>query len=293
MRQQSFRLLKKIKDPKFEIDRLEFYSLSLFIGPRDFQILVSDTETNQCMLLEDYVFETDISENERIETLRFIFDDHHLLLANFWSSINLIIKNRSYSFVPEPYFKEEKAATYLNVNASFDSAESEIMLSYHKLLDFVNVFSVPKPIVQLVSDIYPGKKVKFIHQSSSLINGVAALKSNREKKIATYVDRFGLHVVVVQNNRLLFYNQYLIKKFEDYMKFIKMAASELQFDPQLEPILLFGFLGKHTPHFSKLQSEMNQLETGNRPRTLKYGYVFDELLEHQYFDLFSTESLVI
>jgi hypothetical protein len=89
--QKSFRLLKKIKDPKFEIDRLEYYSLSLYIGQKDFQILITDHETSYVVLLEDYVFDPNLEDTVKKEAIKFIFDDHHLLLANFWRSINLII----------------------------------------------------------------------------------------------------------------------------------------------------------------------------------------------------------
>jgi hypothetical protein len=288
---KSFRLLKKIKDPKFEIDRLEFYSLSLFIGFKDFQILITDTETNYSILLEDYVFDPNLEDHEKFNVIKFIFDDHHLLLANFWKNINLIIKNRSFSFIPKKLFTEEKISTYLKVNSIFDPDIDELMLTYHKQLDFVNVFSVPKPIVHLVSKVYPGKKINYIHQSSSLINGVISINNIGEKDVVIYIDRFGLHILVARDKQLVFYNQYIIKKFNDYMKFIKLAASELNFNLESDKISLYGYLGRNTPHFNELKKSMEHLTLGQRPDNLNFGYVFDEVLEHQYFDLFSTQTV--
>ncbi len=291
MSQKSFRLLKKIKDPKFEIDRLEFYSLSLFIGLRDFQILIIDSETKQCILLEDYILDPELDEDNRFAVIKFIVDDHHLLLANFWNSINVIIKNRTFSFIPKKLFTEEKVATYLKLNSAFDPSNNEVMLTYHKELDFVNVFSTPRPIVDLVQRVYPGKRIKFLHQSSSLINGVITQSVSDEKNVVIYIDRFGLHILVAKNKKLLFYNQYAIKKFDEYIKFIKLAASILDFDLVADKISLYGYLGKNTPHFNELKKSMHLITLGKRPEYLTYGYVFDEILEHQYFDLFSTEIL--
>jgi len=288
--QKSFRLLKKIKDPKFEIDRLEFYSLSLFIGHKDFQILVTDYETGYVVLLEDFVFETGLEAQRKKGTVKFIFDDHHLLLANFWKSINLIIKNRNYSFVPYHLFDEVKASSYLSINTSFDSGEEELMLTYHKHLDLVNVFSVPSWVVDLLSTTYPGKRISYIHQSSSIINGVLAQNSANQRDIAIYIDRFGLHVLVLQGKKLIFYNQYIIKRFTDYVQYIQMVAKELEFDPTIEEIKIYGYLGINTPHFQELKKTLTELSFGNRPNKLKYGYVFDELQEHQYFDLFATKT---
>jgi hypothetical protein len=288
--QKSFRLLKKIKDPKFEIDRLEFYSLSLYIGLKDFQIVVTDYEMGYVILLEDYVFDPEIKEQEKKEAIRFIFDDHHLLLANFWKSINLIIKNRNYSFVPHDLFDEKKSASYLGINTTFDPAEDELMLTYHKYLDLVNVFSVPASIVELLSTIYPGKKIKYVHQSSALINGIYSQNQTGKKDIAMYIDRFGLHILVIEDKKLVFYNQYHIKKFIDYTNFIKIVANELKFDLENDQVKIYGYLGKNTPHFTELKKSIRQLTFGNRPANINFGYVFDELMEHQYFDLFASQT---
>ena len=288
--QKSFRLLKKIKDPKFEIDRLEFYNLSLFVGPNDFQILITDSETNQCVLLEDYVFDTKLDDKAIVATVNFIFDDHHLLLANFWKGITLIIKSNKFSFVPKNLFSEGNIFSYLKINTSFNRSQNEVMLTYHRQLDFVNVFSVPKSIVELVSRVYPGKKIKYVHQSSSLIDGVIAKNEFGQKDVAIFIDRFGLHILVVNNKKLVFYNQYRIKRFGDYLKYIKLVANELKFDLGLDRISLYGYLGKKTPHFNELKKTMHRLTLGSRPTNLNFGYVFDEVLDHQYFDIFSTDT---
>lgn len=291
--QKSFRLLKKIKDPKFEIDRLEFYNLSLFIGQSDFQTLITDSETNQCVLLEDYVLDPKLEDAEISALIKFIFDDHHLLLANFWKTINIIIKNRVFTFVPNKLFCEDKISKYLKINSLFNLSQNEVMLTYHEHLDIVNVFCVPKSIVELASKFYPGKKIKFIHQSSSLINGVISINEPGNKDIVIFIDRFGLHILIVNDKKLIFYNQYLIKKFTDYMKFIKIVSNEFKFDPVKDKITLYGYLGKNGPHFKALKKNMPQLTLGNRPENLKFGYVFDEILEHQYFDLFSSDTLKV
>ncbi len=289
--QKSFRLLKKIKDPKFEIDRLEYYSLSLYIGQKDFQILITDEETGYVVLLEDFVFDPELAESNKKDVVKFIIDDHHLLLANFWKTINLIIKNRNYSFIPYELFDEQKASSYLSINASFNSRQDELMLTYHKRLDLVNVFSVPIWIVDLLSGIYPGKRVNYIHQSSSLINGIFEQNTIDQKKIAIYIDRFGMHILVIENKHLVFYNQYFIKKFSDYTNYIKMVFNELDYDLNSEEIKIYGYLGKNTPHFQELKKQLQQLSFGHRPENLKYSYVFDEIQEHQYFDIFATQIL--
>lgn len=289
--QKSFRLLKKIKDPKIEIDRLEFYSLSLFIGHSDFQILITDCETNLCILLEDYVFDPKLDNSKKFAVVQFIFEDHHLLRANFWNTITIIVKNRLFSFVPRILFDESGISGYLKINSDFNPSRDEIMLTSHKHLELVNVFCVPKSVVKLASKYYPGKKIKYIHQSSSLIDGLISINELQLKKMAVFIDRFVLHVLVVSDKKLFFYNQYTIKKFSDYLKYIRIVAGEVKIDLEHHKILLYGYLSEKTAHFIELKKVMPQLTLGSRPNNLNFGYVFDEIHEHQYFDLFSTDMI--
>ncbi len=260
---------------------------------KDFQILIIDSELNQAVLLEDYVFDPKLQDSDRPEVIRFIFDDHHLLLANFWKTINVIIKNRIFSFVPKQHFSEDQIPSYLNINADFNPSQNEVMLIHHKISDFVSVFSVPKSLVRLTSKVYPGKAIKFFHQSSLLIHGVVSKNEIGQKDVVLYIDRFGLHIIVAQDKKLVFYNQYIIRKFEDYLRYIKLAANELGFSLEEDTISLYGYLGKNTPHFDALKKTIQQLTLGNRPKNIYFGYVFDEVLEHQYFDVFSTDRLRI
>ena len=51
----SFKLIKKIKDEKFDEERLHQYTLLINIGVRDLQVAVVDTEDSRLLFFEDYV----------------------------------------------------------------------------------------------------------------------------------------------------------------------------------------------------------------------------------------------
>ena len=290
---KSFRLLKKIKDPKFEIDRLEYYSLSLFIGVRDFQVFVIDNESRRVLLLEDFVFDPTLDDSMKYEVLQFIFEDHHLLLANFWKSINIVIKNRNFSFVPYALYDESCLGKYLKLNATLDTQSEDVMLTFHRRLDIVNVFTVPRKLREMLTEIYPGRSIHFQHQGSCLVNGAFQNNTSGNREFTIYIDRFGLHILIFDDKKLIFYNQYIIHQFSEYQKYIKLVADEFDFDVEQDVIFLYGYLGKNTPHYAELKKYLPHLTLGNRPDNLNFGYVFDELLEHQYFDVFSSEPIRI
>ncbi|MEJ0033030.1 MAG: DUF3822 family protein [Bacteroidota bacterium] len=51
----GYKLIRKIKDEKFDEENLHQYSLLIQLGARDFQACVVDG-SNRAVLLEDYVF---------------------------------------------------------------------------------------------------------------------------------------------------------------------------------------------------------------------------------------------
>ena len=74
----NFKLVKKIKDEQFDVEKLHQYSLSMQVGIRDFQFCITDIETNTCLMMEDYLLEGVKTINTRLEVLAKLFENMHL-----------------------------------------------------------------------------------------------------------------------------------------------------------------------------------------------------------------------
>ncbi len=284
--EKPYRILKEIKDPKFEIDRLEFYNLFILMGIRDMQLFIIDNQEQRPVLLEDFMVAETESLTEKIDLLRKLFNDHHCLQAGFWNQVNVSFKNRKFTQVPADLFSDEMSNYFLSLNADFDVSNDLILNTEIDPAGLVNVFAVPNVLIDFFNQSYPRHTVKYAHQSSALIKGAVQGKAESHQAVIVYIDRFAMHVSASSGSRLLFYNQYPIKKFEDYLRFIKIAASELNIDLKSDKILIYGYLGDKTPHFESLKKVINNLEFGERPNHLKFGWVFDEIADHQYLDVF-------
>lgn len=286
----SYKLIKKIKDPKFNIDELENYSLSIQLGVRDFQVFIFDNRNKRALLLEDYIFEKEASNQLRLKLLKHLFDNHHLLAAGFWKNISVLIKNKKFTLVPQQYYQKEYTIDYLSLNAAFTSVSETSRSIIHQKAALVNIFALDKDTQQFFNSAYPHKKVRYLHQSSPLINGALSAATPGDSRMIIYVDRFLLHIIVVAGGLLKYYNQFSIKKIDDYIRYLKLVASELKIDLNREKTVVYGFLGKNTPHFKFLSQAIQNISLGRRPSSLNFGYVFDEVQDHQYFDLYSLYS---
>ena len=83
----NYRLIKKIQDERFDVDHINEYDLYIHVGPRDMQVGVVDSRENKMLLLEDFVFPSLTSQDNLLQVLEQLFDDHSLLTAAFWKKV--------------------------------------------------------------------------------------------------------------------------------------------------------------------------------------------------------------
>ncbi len=51
--------------------------------------------------------------------------------------------------------------------------------------------------------------------------------------------------------------------------------------------MLWGYIGKNSPHYHEFYKYVSNVIFGHRPEYLQFGYMFDEIQEHHFFDLYS------
>ncbi len=288
----SYKLIKKIKDEKFDEEKLQNYVLLIQLGIRDFQVAVIDNDDRRLIFFEDYVLSDVSSYSEQFELFKSLFESHELLTAGFWKKVKVSIKNNKVIQVPSSLFIEAAAEEYLRFNASFDLVSETVLHCKNIKSDAVSIFAVQKNLHQWLSQLYANSSLSFLHQSTSLIEGVLNISpSQKGEPLYIYVDRFKLHILFVQREKLIYYNQFAIKQFADYVKYIMLVMKALNLDQHKSQVILWGYIGKNSPHYHEFYKYISNVSFGERPNHLKFGYMFDEIQDHHFFDLFSLNLL--
>ena len=281
------KLIKKIKDEKFDEEKLQRYTLLTQIGAKDFQAAVIDNDDNRLIFFEDYVFSEVNSQAELQEALQSLFDSHEYLSAGFWKEVRISIKNNKFIQVPSSLFVESAADEYLRFNAIVDSEKESVHTCRNTKTDAVTVFAVQNDPLRWLRKVYVNTTFKLFHQSAALIEGVLTYpRPGSSEPLYVYVDRFKLHVLFVQGGKLIYYNQFLIKQFSDYVKYIMLVMKAMGMDQDTSRVVLWGYIGKNSPHYQEFVKYIRNVSFGARPTHLKFGYLFDELQDHHYFDLY-------
>jgi hypothetical protein len=288
----GYKLIRKIKDEKFDEENLHQYSLLIQLGPRDFQTCVVN-ESNRVLLLEDYVFNDVGSPTQQVQIVKELYDAHPLLMAGFWKSVTFSIKSNKFVQVPAQLFVEASAAEYLKFNAHIEEAHDKILFCQNAKLDSVTVYVAPLPLYEWLTSIYKNASLKFIHQSTALIEGVLRIaRKQKNTPLYLYVDRFKMHILAAKDGQLIYYNQFPIKHFADYVKYIMLVLTALGMDQQTSQVIMWGYIGKNSPHYHEFIKYIRNVSFGDRPDHLSFSYMFDELQEHHFFDLYSIQLLL-
>ena len=289
-----YKLIKKIKDERFVEEQLDRYFLHVHFGNRDLQTCVIDPGEKRVLLVEDFILPPANSSSEWLEVLSELFDDHSLLKANFWMSITISIKNSKFALVPEELFDEASTADYLKFNASVDPASENFLFTRSKSSQAVVAFAMDKKLNTWLDDVYPQARPRYVHQSGALIEGMLqydAFRKDMAPPLYIYIDRFKLHILYAKGGKLIYYNQFTISQFADYIKYIMLVMKFLRIDQRVSQLVLWGYIGRNSSHYHEFYRYINNVSFGGRPHGLQFGYIFDELQEHHFFDLYSINSL--
>ena len=284
----THKLIRKVKDGLFDEENIDQYHLLINIGTRDFQLLVIEPKENKVLLMEDFVLPGITSNEGLLQILDQLFDSHAFLKAGFWKKIKVAVKNQKFVQVPEDLFSEGSDAEYLKFNATLDPSREECVSSANLKAHAVTVFAINSDLKNWLNGVYPNNKPLYTHQSAALIEGTLQYAQGRDDNpLYIYVDRFKLHIMAVDGNKLRYYNQFAIKEFSEYIKYIMLVLKSLDMDQKSSQVILWGYVGKNSPHYHEFYKYINNVSFGDEPDYLNFGYVFDEVPEHQYFDLYS------
>ena len=283
----KYHLVKKIVDDTFEVDHMHEYILSIQLGNSIFRFCVIDSKRNRCMMIEDYKFDHALLPGQLIEQLDLIYDDHTLLKAGFWKSIKLSIKNLKFSLIPNSLFAAENAEDFLRLNCDF-SEEEELFYFKHGTNDTVNVFAAERKVANWFKQQYPSKSVELIHHTSLLIEGVLHNHSSTpDRRLYVSVEDSIVAIVVKKGFNLDFCNNFQYQTPNDFVYFVMFVFDELDLNPETIPVILTGDIAKNSELFVRLYKYVRHISFGEKPGTLKFGYKFDEVSDHNYFDLYN------
>ncbi|MFM7487469.1 MAG: DUF3822 family protein [Cytophagales bacterium] len=288
----NYRLIKKVKDDRFDGENLHLYRLLIQLGARDLQVAVVAESDQRLLFFEDYALNELQSHDDLLALLKNLFEGHEVIQAGFWKQVKVSIKNMKFVQVPTALFDFATAPEYLKFNAPVDWNHEQVVSYENESLGVTTAFAVQKSMIDWLDSVYQNTRLIITHQSCALIQGFCATGKNLSgEPLLVYIDRFKMHICFAPGGNLKYYNQFVIHQFADYIKYIMLVMNAMNLEQGSSAVQLWGYIGNNSPHYHEFMRYVRNVSFGQRPVHLSFGYVFDDVQEHQFFDLYAIDLL--
>jgi len=66
-----------------------------------------------------------------------------------------------------------------------------------------------------------------------------------------------------------------------------LVLKTLNMPQESSQVVLWGYIGRNSPHYHEFYKYISNVVFGGRPKFLKFAYMFDEVQDHHFFDLYT------
>jgi hypothetical protein len=284
----TYQCIYSIKDEAFDTEALSFYDLNILLTNKEFSFLVFDTRSQKALYLEHYTFSEVFSTNQLLVQLSAIYENHHFLKAGYWKNIKLSCQNNKFSLIPGNLFVEEYIKEYVQLNVEIQNENYFFFKNTISALHSENCFAIDKNIKHWFTKSYYGRELKFIHYTSPFLEGIIRNTiQDDEKNIYLNIYSKSITIIIAENQHIEYCNVFDYNSSDDLLYYLMFVMNEFGLNPNHTKVILWGDIDQTSIQFAKLYKYVRYLSLGKRTKSLKFGYVFDELYDHQFFDIYS------
>ena len=266
-----------LQSDSFNIALASSYHLSIQIGITHFSYCLLNTTT----LTYEYTKKYSISSVEDTATeISEIINNDPVIKTEF-SSQSVAFVNFPSTLVPTTLYKKEEAETLLSFNTEING---EVIVDNIPSQEAHLIYSVPKNIIDIVSNFFPNAKQKA--QESILIQQYSQLYTDTDTAYV-YLNERKAGITIFKGNKLIFNNTFEYLTKEDLLYFVLFNFEQLKLSPEDIEVSLFGTIEKEDEFFNLLYEYIRNVKLGERPHQFTFPTAFNTLAQHKYFGLFT------
>jgi len=283
-----YRLIHKITDESFDLQKLNSYRLFLALGKYATRFCVLDVTRNKFIYLEDYEVSNIFTPGQAAQVFKEVFSEHSFLFKPDWQQIKVLVKNHNFTLIPNTLFEAEAAADYLRLNCDLAPEQEEVFTYNHSRIDAINIFSVDKSLMQVWPEVLPQKTIQYRHLTSALISGLLHYgERSPEKRLYAFIEKESMCLLVLREGHLEFCNLFSCKAPEDFLYYLLFVMQEQKLNPDADRLTIWGDLDHDSALFSHLRTYIRFVQFGARLTGVNYSYKLEDIFQHYYLDLYS------
>ncbi|MCK9612858.1 MAG: DUF3822 family protein [Bacteroidales bacterium] len=281
--ESEFNQLTMKTDAGFSTLPTESYQLLLGLNKNSFQILVFDPENNKFIAFAQKQFTPLGGANLYHEKLK-NFISENTLLHNTYNNAFLIWETQQATLVPSALYETSEQSAYLRFNQNINEGD-KILCDKMKNTGTFNIFSYP----DILSNLSLPGKLQVHHHASSLIESMLITsKSDIAQKIVyVNVHPSFFDIVVVEYNKLTFYNTFSYKTAEDFAYFVLFVFNQMKLNPEQQGIYFSGDILRDSQLYDISFKYIRNIDFVKPPVQISNSYILQDIEPHRLYYLYS------
>ena len=208
---------------EFDAEKSSHYRMTIQCSLGGFSYALLDTATNMLIGLEYYSSDLLSDSDEVFKAMERALDSKGLNNKPF-QSVTCLVDDRCCTLVPKEVFDEKEVATYLDF--SFQISSKQVVLNETlKVEPCVNVFTMSKALHAKITSKWDNATIT--HSSTVFVNSIIEY-APEGKVVFVNVRNRDFDVVIVNDGKLLFYNNFKFNTKADFAYFLLFALEQNQ-----------------------------------------------------------------
>ena len=220
--------------------------LSIQFSLDGFSFCIEKIDTKKTLFFKEYYFSNVLQNPESLlKEITAIFKSDNNLQRDF-NKVLVIHQNNLTSIVPDEYFNEAHLKDYLNYT---------IKTLPNDLITFDNIEKIGAkniyiPYVNINNYLFQNfGEFEYQHHATVLITKIINAHATIKKQVFVNVAEKTFDVIVIENKKLILYNNFNYNTKEDFIYYILFVMEQLNLDKEKTPLFFSGKITKSSELF--------------------------------------------
>jgi Protein of unknown function (DUF3822) len=277
-------------DRSFNKENTSNYSLSIQADRNGLAFCVFDNKFKDLVVFRKYRFEHVYMTSDLVRQIIAILDKDDLLKLTF-HAVHFLGYSQQSTLVPAAYFNSANLGDYLEFNI-VGGSEGELFSNHILPLDTYNIFSLPRPLVTLVTLHF--KRVEFSNQSTPFLWYLSHnLASQKKATVHISLNADFFDIAVVREGKLLLYNTFQYVNETDLLYYVLFVCKQLHLNLQEISLVLSGESGARLIYHDTLKQYIPAVQYSDASDLPPVSSALLPVIKHKYLNLLYLNSCAL
>lgn len=217
------------------------------------------------------------------EALRILTTDEWTRVS--YSKVKAVIEPLDFLLVPQALFDSNNISAYLNFH-SLSKVNNIQLFDVIENVGLVGVYRVPSSLYEALNAQFA--EIAILANPTPFVQLVSReYKSIKGDNLFVYLDHNRIHILALNQGKLLYYNSFEIATKEDVSYYALSVSEQLLFSPEKALVVVWGNGSNFEEQYNTLNYYFRNVQQGVRPLAMKFTDALNSLPVFAQYNLFA------